>query len=134
MASVAPKYLQLWQRWSWRLVDSKVERIQKARRINIKHLLSAAFEAIQTQSPNDPKTVQTNSNLNYSEDAREIQQILIDKDEFLEVLGDTPGKKAEEEGLQSEVRKEHSQAQITGKNASTSWGRPIPRGSEEQAG
>eukprot|EP00956_Cyclotella_meneghiniana_P021920 scaffold40638_cov42-Cyclotella_meneghiniana.AAC.1 len=78
------------------------------------------FEAIQTQSPNDPKTVQTNSNLNYSEDAREIQQILIDKDEFLEVLGDTPGKKAEEEGLQLEVRKEHSQAQITGENASTS--------------
>eukprot|EP00956_Cyclotella_meneghiniana_P010715 scaffold14988_cov36-Cyclotella_meneghiniana.AAC.2 len=59
-----------------------------------RELLAAAFESM--KELNCPQiSVNQNNNISYNEEASEIRKLLTEKAEFLEVLGDTPGKKAE---------------------------------------
>ena len=59
-----------------------------------KALLAAAFNEAR-QTSNGSPAVNVNRDVNFNRDKEEIQQLLEKKAEFLEVLGDTPGKKSE---------------------------------------
>ena len=59
-----------------------------------RELLAAAFETIK-ESNCPPVSINQSNNISYNEEASEIRQLLNDKAEFLEPLGDIPGKKAD---------------------------------------
>ena len=56
-----------------------------------KELLKEAFTCIASGSG----CCDSNNKINFNNDAQEIQQLLQDKAEFLEVIGDTPGSKSD---------------------------------------
>ena len=60
-----------------------------------RQLLSAAFKSMEEDGRTARPVSNSNNNSKHSEEAMEIQQLLIEKAAFLDVLGDSPGKKSE---------------------------------------
>ena len=60
-----------------------------------KALLAAAFRETNKRPAVSPAVSKDSECNNFNKEADEIQQLLEEKSEFLEVLGDTPGKKPE---------------------------------------